>query len=65
MPKALCILGIVIAFLLGLFFVLDLAFLRLAGGGMPPTMNTIMDLAFLVCAVILGYISWSTWREQT
>jgi len=63
MPKALCILGIVIAFLLGLLFLLDLAFFHMAGKEMR-TMSTIMDLGFLVCAVILGYVSWSTWRDQ-
>jgi hypothetical protein len=65
MPKALCILGMVVALLLGVFFLADLAVLRMAGGGMTPTMNTIMDIGFILCALMLGYISWSTWREQT
>ena len=65
MPKALCILGMVIALLLGAFFLADLAVLRMAAGGMTPTMNTIMDVGFILCAAMLGYVSWSTWREQT
>ncbi len=65
MPKALCIVGMVIAVLLGIFFLADLAVLHMARGGMTAAMNTIMDLAFLLCAVILGYMSWSTWRQQT
>ena len=46
MPKALCILGMVIALLLGVFFLADLAVLRLASGGMSGTMNIIMDVGF-------------------
>jgi hypothetical protein len=65
MPKALCILGMVVAILLGVFFLADLAVLRVASGAVSPAMNTIMDVGFIVCAVMLGYISWSTWREQT
>jgi len=65
MPKALCIVGMVIAVLLGVFFLADLAVLHMARGGMTPTLNTIMDVAFILCAVILGYMSWSSWREQT
>ncbi len=70
MPKALCILGMVIAVLLGVFFLADLAMpilnmKRMAFEGMSKTMNIIMDVGFLVCAAMLGYMSWSTWREQT
>jgi hypothetical protein len=65
MPKALCIVGMVIAVLLGVFFFADLTVLHMARGGMPPTMNTLMDVGFMLCAAILGYMSWSTWREQT
>ena len=59
MPKVLCLTGMVIA--ISILFVcrLDLAvkfpFQRI---------NTTMDVVFLVCAVILGYLSWSTLREQ-
>ena len=65
MPKALCILGMVVAVLLAVFFLADLAILRMAAGGLSPAMQTIMDVAFILCAGALGYISWSTWREQT
>lgn len=60
MPKALCILGTVVAVLLILVFGLDLAI------GVPfGRVNTIMDVGFLICAGILGFLSWSTMREQT
>jgi hypothetical protein len=59
MPKALTISGMVIAVLLLLIFGLDLAvkvpFGRASGA---------MDVAFLICAAALGYMSWSTFREQ-
>jgi TRAP-type C4-dicarboxylate transport system permease small subunit len=64
MPKALCIFGMVIALLLAVIFLADL-FVRMAGGAITPAMNTIMDVVFILCAVMLGYVSWSTWREQT
>jgi hypothetical protein len=65
MSKALCILGMVIAVLLGVFFLADLTVLRMAAGGMSRTLNVIMDVGFIACAAALGYISWSTLREQT
>ncbi len=59
MPKALCISGIVVAALLLLVFGLDLAI------GIPfNKANTTMDIGFIVCSGILGYLSWSTFREQ-
>lgn len=61
MPKALCILGMVIAALLGILFALDLV-MRLPAGGITPTMNTLVDVVFIICGLILGYLSWSTWR---
>ncbi len=59
MPKVLCLTGMVIAILILVLFLLDLAlkfpFQRI---------NTVMDVVFVICAVVLGYISWSTLREQ-
>jgi hypothetical protein len=59
MPKVLCLTGMVIAILILVLFLLDLAtkfpFQRI---------NTFMDITFVVCAVGLGYVSWSTLREQ-
>lgn len=58
MPKALSISGMVVAALLLLLFGLDLALSFPFGGAHWP-----LDVAFVVCAVILGYLSWSTYRE--
>jgi hypothetical protein len=59
MPKALCITGLVLAALLFFIFTLDLVttfpFNRA---------NIIMDLGFVVCTGLLGYLSWKTFREQ-
>ena len=59
MPKALCILGMVISLLLLVVFGLDLAV------GFPfRTASKSMDIGFVVSAAILGYLSWTSMREQ-
>ena len=59
MPKALSVSGMVVAGLLLLLFGADLAvrfpFERIS---MP------MDIAFLICAIGLGYMSFTAFREQ-
>jgi hypothetical protein len=55
MPKALTISGFVVAALLLLVFGLDLGLGILNG-------NKMMDIGFVLCAAILGYLSWNTWR---
>lgn len=58
MPKALSISGMVVAVLLLLLFGLDLG-LKFPFSGASP----MMDIGFVVCAVLLAYMSWSTYRE--
>lgn len=60
MPKALCIVGSIIAVFLALLFGLDLA-IRIPFG----RNSLLMDVGFLVCSLLLGTISWLTLREQT
>lgn len=59
MPRALCLIGSVVAVLLLLVFGLDLIiafpFLR---------RSLVMDIGCLVCAAALGYMSWTTLKEQ-
>lgn len=59
MPKVLCLTGMVIAILILVLFLLDLAvkfpFQRV---------NAVMDITFVLCAIGLGYLSWTTLREQ-
>ena len=58
MPKVLTISGMVVAGLLALIFILDLA------SGIPfKKASTFMDVGFLICAFALAYLSWSTFRE--
>ncbi len=58
MPKALAISGLAIAGLLILMFGLDLA-IRIPFG----RASLAIDVALLLCGAILGYISWTTYRE--
>jgi hypothetical protein len=59
MPKALCLVGMVVAVLLLLVFGLDLAV------GFPFKRASIpMDVGTLVCSALLGYASWTTLKEQ-
>lgn len=59
MPKALCLVGTVVAALLLLVFGLDLAIQFPFG-----RRSMAMDIGCLVSAVILGYLSWLTLKEQ-
>jgi len=59
MPKALCILGTAVSVLLLVLFGLDLA------TSFPFGREAVaMDVGFLISAVILGYLSFTTLREQ-
>lgn len=58
MSKAMTILGMVVAALVGLIFLLDLAV------GVPfATANWVMDVGALIAAAILGYLSWDAMRD--
>jgi hypothetical protein len=59
MPKALCISGLVVAGLVAILFAADLAV------GYPfGRASMTMDVSVLVCAIVLGLLSWLTFREQ-
>lgn len=59
MPKALTIVGMVVAGLLVFLFGLDLA-VGIPFGGASKS----MDIAFLLAGGILGYMSWNAFRDQ-
>ncbi len=67
MPKALCITGMVISILLAILFFTDLL-----GGWFFPTLapfggasyKSWMGIWFLLCAAVLGWLSWTTLKEQ-
>ncbi len=59
MPKVLCMTGMVIAILILVLFLLDLAV------AFPfNRISVFMDVMFVVCALGLGFLSWATLREQ-
>jgi len=60
MPKALCVIGMIVAGLLILLFGLD------AAVGIPfNSASMMMDVGMIVASAIVAYLSWSTFREQT
>ncbi len=59
MSKALCILGIAISALVLIVFGLDLAMGTPFNGA-----SKVMDIGFVICSAVLGYLSWTTLREQ-
>jgi hypothetical protein len=58
MPKFLTIGGMAISAILLLLFGLDLA-IQIPFERVSP----VMDIAAVVCALMLGYMSWTTFRE--
>jgi hypothetical protein len=66
MPKALCLIALVIASLVFLIFLLDLV-LGLSGlTNMAPfrTASVLMDILFMLASGALAYSSWLAFREQ-
>ena len=60
MPKAMTICGMLVAALILVIFGLDLAV------GVPfQKISLVMDIGFVVAALLLAYMSWATFREQT
>ncbi len=62
MPKVLCITGMVIAVLILIVFLVDLV----APSSFAPfkKVSILMDICFLLSAGALGFLSWTTYREQ-
>ena len=59
MAKAMSIAGMIVAGLLALVFIADLAI------GIPfSRVGTMTDVGFLVSALILAYLSWNAFRDS-
>jgi len=59
MPKILTYIGLGSAALIALVFLLDLAI------GVPfKRASVLMDVVFIICAVALAFMSWTTMKEQ-
>jgi threonine/homoserine/homoserine lactone efflux protein len=61
MPKALSMMGMLIAVLILLIFALDLA-LGIPFGGTKASGT--MDILMVLGGAVLGYLSWAAFREQ-
>ena len=59
MQRALCMVGMAVAIILVILFLLDLIV------GIPfRQASFLMDILMLICAAGLGYVSWATFQEQ-
>jgi hypothetical protein len=66
MPKALCLIGLVLAILVLLIFLLDLV-LGMAGMASTAPLKYVsmsMDIVFVLASGALAYAAWTTFREQ-
>ncbi len=66
MPKGLCITWLVIATIIFVLFLLDLVAPLVALRWIAPFggASLLMDISFVVCALILAFVSWTTLKEQ-
>ena len=66
MPKALCIAAMVIAALVLLLFLADFVLNMVSQTSIAPFKGAspLMDIMFILCALGLGFLSWSTFKEQ-
>ena len=60
MQKVLCIFGLIVAGLFLLIFGLDLAM----GYPFNGSNKIVMDIPMVICSLALGFLSWTTLREQ-
>ncbi len=66
MPKALCLIGLVLSILICLVFLFDLV-AGLAGPTMVAPLlaaSYVVDVMFILASAALAWVSWSTFREQ-
>ena len=63
--KALCISGMVVAGLILVLFLTDLLFGLIGVQMLQPFKfsSSLMDIAFIVLAGLLGFLSWTAWKE--
>ena len=65
MPKFLCLTGLVVSGLIALLFFMDLAFGLMGMMSLAPfkLSSWLLDLVLLVSSFVLGFLSWTTFRE--
>ncbi len=66
MQKGLCIAALTMAVIVFAIFLADLVFGLLGMMNLAPFKyaNMIMDIVFVVCSLVVGLLSWFTYREQ-
>jgi hypothetical protein len=66
MAKGLCIAGLAISILVLILFVADLLLGMANARAIAPLRgeSIVLDLVFIVCALVLGAMSWMTFRKQ-
>jgi len=64
MPRLLCYLGLIVAGLVCLLFLVDLIMSIASSGGIFSYPSYLMDGVFIVCSGMLGYLAWTALKEQ-
>ncbi|MEY2611466.1 MAG: hypothetical protein RL240_4537 [Planctomycetota bacterium] len=63
MPRLLCLSGLVVAGLVLLLFLADLIMSLTGGGGIFSYPSLLMDIVFIICAGLLGYLAWVSLKD--
>ena len=66
MPKALCISALAISILVLILFLADLVLGLANARSIAPLRGEsfVLDVVFVICAAVLGFLSWTTFRKQ-
>lgn len=66
MPKALCISALAISILVLILFLADLVLGLANAKSIAPLRgeSPLLDVVFVACAAVLGFLSWVTFRKQ-
>ena len=66
MQKGLCITALTISVIVFAIFLADLVLGLLGNATIAPLKyaNMVMDIVFVICSLIVGVMSWFTYREQ-
>ncbi|MFO0012782.1 MAG: hypothetical protein ACK553_08580 [Planctomycetota bacterium] len=63
MPRLLCLTGLVVSGLVFLLFTADLVMSVMGMGGIFWYPDMLMDIVFIICSALLGYLAWTSLRE--
>jgi hypothetical protein len=63
MPRLLCLGGLVVAGLVLLLFLLDFVMSLSGMGSLFRYQSILMDITFMLCSGVLGYLSWMSFKE--